>query len=207
VVSPPWALDLSPMKTVGVWRVVSVFVAAIALGAVYSVLRGNASGVHDLLSNVSAPWLALPLLSGWFAFGDRPWRGALIGVLVTAGALAAFDLTGSFVLGLGPHRTIAEAFRTLLEDSALLRIGTLSGAVFGALGSWLGTTRSTVVASVCAGLFMLEPFAWIATALWRDVPISVNARYYPIGGAEAASGLALAAIVWRRRTHSGLRRG
>jgi hypothetical protein len=190
------------MKAAGTARVIGVLVGAIALGALYSVLRGDASGVRDLLSNVSAPWLALPLLSGRFASSERPWRGAFIGVLATVGALAAFELTGSFVFDLGQHRTVAEVLRTLEQDSTLLRIGTVSGAVFGALGSWLGRTRSTAVLGVCAGLFMLEPVAWAATAVWRHVPVSVNSPYYPIWGAEAASGLALAAVLWRRRRHA-----
>lgn len=181
------------------WRFVVVIAGAIALGAFYSILRGNSSGARDLLSNVSAPWLILPLLGGWFACGERPLLGALVGVLVTFGALVAFNLTGSFVYSLGPDRTIEETLRTLVENGMLFRVGIASGVAFGALGSGLASQRSTLLIAVCAGLVMLEPLAWAAAAIWRGVPMATNSSYFPIWGIEAAVGFALAALFWRRR--------
>jgi hypothetical protein len=187
------------VKSAGAWRLVVSIAGAIALGTFYSVLRGNSSGARDLLSNVSAPWLILPLLGGRFACGGRPLLGALVGVLVTFGALVAFNLTGSLVHGLGPHRTIEETLRTLVENGMLFRVGIASGVAFGALGAGLAGARSTLLIAVCAGLFMLEPLAWAAAAIWRGVPMATNASYFPLWVIEAGVGFALAALVWRLR--------
>ena len=44
-------------------RFVFVAVAAVAFGALESVVKGSGSGVRDGIGNLSAPWVILPFLA------------------------------------------------------------------------------------------------------------------------------------------------
>jgi hypothetical protein len=182
-------------------RVLIALLGALAFGVVWSVLKGNASGIRDAAGNVSAPWVVLPLLAGAFAAVRRPLLGALIGLGVTFVALVAFYLTNAFVLDLGTHSTVQDVALTMRSVGNMwFRYGVASGIALGAGGAWLAGRRAgQTVGAVIAALLIMEPAAWLAWFAARGQSLSNSGVNPVVWCAELACGLALVASLCMRR--------
>ena len=146
------------------------------------------------LSGMSAPWLALPFAFGATARSRR--RAALIGAVVTAGALL-----GYFAMTLSPFEGVDVGHVDVVGFAASQRVnlagGVITGPLFGVMGFLWRRRRARLALLGVAAAFTLEPVARSAvgrlddqTAVWL---------------AEAALGIALCtyAAVSRRSMSSG----
>jgi hypothetical protein len=165
------------------------FVVAVLVGLVFgagdqylgSLPAANALGWWTIsVSGLSAPWLILPFLVG--VMQGRPWRGAVVGLVVTLAALAGyFAMTLSPMEGVRSH---ASELRDLLGSNWMNEVG---GVVMGPLFGWLGyrwrTRRSWIAATLVVGALCLEPLA--VTAVGRG-----SGRSAWVWTVEVAAGLA-----------------
>lgn len=192
------------MRMRAVTRIVLVMLAAVAFGAMMSVVKGNGAGVRDGLGNLSAPWVIAPMLAGAFAARGRIFAGAVLGLLTTAAALVGFYLANAFVLDLGPHSTFHDLGLTLDVGNLWFKAGAVSGPAMGAAGAWASRRGRYTVAAIVIATVVLEPLA-------------VYLAYYGLGGffgagdgqwngiyaGECFVGLVAAVVLWRAR---GVRR-
>jgi Family of unknown function (DUF6518) len=184
----------------GVRRILVLAGAAVAFGALESVAKGNAAGVRDGIGNLSAPWVILPLLASAAASRGRMWLGAMIGLLTTTVALAAFYLTNAFVLDLGPHSTLHDVSLTLNTGTVWFKAGVVSGPVMGAAGAWLARRGPLAVAASALGILVFEPVAVYLAYLASDGRFAGgNGEWNGIYAAEAALGGIGASVLWRAR--------
>src|SRR5450759_155741 len=78
-----------------------VVIQSVALQAVAALLKGQGSGVRDVLGNMSAPWLIVAFLAGGRSRSLR--AGGALGLEATLMALAGFCLAFAFAADLGDH--------------------------------------------------------------------------------------------------------
>jgi hypothetical protein len=168
---------------------------ALAFGVGMSLLKGNDGGsVRGAVANLSAPWLLLPFVAGATAGGGRVGRAALVGLLVSFGALAGFYVANSFVLQLGPHPWLVD-LRLAFGAGYFFKLAMLSGPAFGVLGARWQTTRSRSLGVLVAALLVFEPFASMAYYGGR---YTSEASVWAV---EVAVGLAVCALVVLRPRH------
>jgi hypothetical protein len=132
------------------------------------------------LGNMLLPWLLLPYLAGWSA--RTVARGALAGLLATAGAVTGFYEP----LWRSPRFSLSDWLfggRTFsgggpaghLVDSAWqwLVLAAAGGALAGAAGGWWGATRSWLAwLPVILGA-LLEPVGWYAVLGYLPHPLGL----------------------------------
>lgn len=144
-------------------RLATLVVAAVAFGVGDSILKGNGGGVRSALGNTSAPWLLLPFAGGAIVGRERMAVGAAVGLALSLVALGSFYSANAYVLQLGPHPWIVDMRLAFDGGKKFFVLAILSGPAFGLLGCWWAKTRSIVVPIGMAILFVLEPFAALAT--------------------------------------------
>lgn len=172
-------------------RVLAVVAGSIAFGVALSLFKGTSGGLRDFIGNLSAPWLLLPFLAGAAWRPGRLAPSAVLGLVASISALAAFYATNTLVLEVG--------LSTALESGRLFfALGLVSGPVFGLLGGW-ARRRSVPAAVAMAGFFVLEPAAWLVHV--HTLPLASSASYPVVWLAEGLVGAlgALAAVVLLRR--------
>ena len=139
-------------------RVIVVLLAALVFGAVAALLKGQGSGVNQVLGNMSAPWLMVAFLAGTRSRSLRV--GGALGLAATLMALSGFYLAFALSADLGDHGLAGDLYLTLSGyNSRYFLAGLVSGPALGAIGAWWNVRRSAP-ASVGIGLLLLcEPLA------------------------------------------------
>jgi hypothetical protein len=116
---------------------------------------GTLSILRADLGNLSAPWLLVAFVAG--SQGRRLRTGALLGVVATLVALAAFYAYTTAVVDLGGHGLLGDVRLELVGNRLYFVGGLASGPLFGIVGAWW-RRRPSVRASALAGALMLgEP--------------------------------------------------
>lgn len=111
------------------------------------------------VSQMSAPWLALPFIAGLRQ--PDPRRAAGSGAAVTLAALLGyFIMTLSPLEGVTAGQIHVRAF--LVSQLHVILPGLITGPLLGWLGHHWRTTRSWASAALIAGAFCLEPLARVA---------------------------------------------
>jgi len=163
-----------------------VFLAAIVVGLVFggadqylgSLIRVGPWTVA--VSEMSAPWLILPLAFGFTQL--RPARAALAGFVATASALTGFyAMTLSPVEGVALNTALADVPGLIGSNVQNIVGGAVTAPICGLIGQRARTGRWWPAAALVAGALVLEPTA-------RQV---VGERFPPL-------------IVWRMETALGL---
>ena len=152
------------------------------------------------VSQMSAPWLILPLVFG--ATQRTPGRAALTGLAAAAAALAGyFVMTLSPVEGVAPATALTDVPGLLGSNVENIIGGAVTAPICGAIGQRAGAGRWWPAAVIVAGALCLEPFA-------RE---AVDRRFAPayVWELETAAGLAIGlaaavtAVVGARRARAG----
>jgi hypothetical protein len=152
-----------------VMRTLAIALAAAAFGVAMSILKGNDIGIRDDVGNLSAPWLLLPFAAGTAA-GRRVLVGAVVGLLATVVALLAFYVANAFVLDLGPHSIVNDLRLTVSPSDYWVRLGLVSGPVFGALGALWRRRGYPSVGLAVVLLLVAEPLFWEAADRTHALP-------------------------------------
>lgn len=144
------------------WRAFLVALACgFAFGAADQYLgsRGVTLGLWATTASVaSAPWILVPFLAG--CSQTDPRRAALLGLLVTAAALAGyFTLMWSPLEGVRPDQVLATLPQLLSSQWHDIAGGLVTGPLFGRVGQRWRVYRSWTSAALVAGAFCLEPIA------------------------------------------------
>lgn len=188
-----------------VGRVLVVLVVAVTFGVLESLAKGSGSGVRDVIGNLSAPWVILPLVAGSAASRGRLLPGAAVGLLATIVALAGFYVANAFVLDLGPHSTLHDLGLTLNVGNLWFKAGAISGPVMGAAGAWLIRRGRFAVVVAVVGIVVFEPLAVYAAYLASNGRFAAgNGEWNGIYAAQAGLGAIAAVVLWR--SHSIRRR-
>jgi uncharacterized protein DUF6518 len=188
------------MRGRSIRRYVCVAVAALAFGALESVIKGNGSGVRDGIGNLSAPWVIVPLLAAAAVARRRIVPGAVIGLLTTMTALVGFYLANAFVLDLGAHSTVHDIGLTLDVGNLWFKAGVVSGPVMGAAGAWVRRRGRWAVAASVAGIALFEPLAVYVAYLASNGRFAAgNGEWNSVYGVEAVLGAIAAGVLWRVR--------
>jgi hypothetical protein len=138
-------------------RVMVVLMAALLFGAAAALLKGQGSGVRDVLGNMSAPGLIVVFLAG--GRSRSLLVGGALGLAATLMALAGFCLAFAFAADLGDHGFAGDVNLALSGNSRYLLGALVSGPAFGVIGAWWIARRSAS-ASIGIGLLLLcEPLA------------------------------------------------
>ena len=177
-------------------RVLLVCTAALVFGVGMSVLHGSAGGLRAQIGNVSAPWLLLPLVAGAVAGEQHLGRGALVGGVASLVALIAFYISNIYVLDFRGHAWPVEVGLTLRSGAYFIRIGLVSGPAFGALGAAGRRRHSVAIGLLAAGLFVLEPLAWLVYFWSGPGPGTVGMLTYPaVWVTESIVGLVACSVI------------
>jgi hypothetical protein len=140
------------VSVAGVRRLSAALLAALAFGILVGAFKGNDAGLRGAIGNLSAPWLLVAFIPSLRCRSLA--RGAVVGLLSTGVALAAFYATMTVVsaghLGGGGY------VRELAVEAAANRVyflaGLVTGPLFGALGAWVGRRHPRGVWLVVGGL-------------------------------------------------------
>jgi hypothetical protein len=153
---------MSPVRKLGV-----LLLAGIVFGVLVAVIKGQDTGVRDVLGNTSAPWVVVPFLAG--TRYPRVWQAALVGIATTIAALLGFYVAEAAILDLGPHPWYTDLRLTLGALRVYGTWGLFSGLLYGTLGG-IWATRSLVAAPIAVGLaFVCEPlivFLVVQKGVW-----------------------------------------
>jgi hypothetical protein len=146
------------------------------------------------VSQMSAPWLAVPFLAGWRQAHAR--EASIAGTTVTFAALLGyFALTLSPLEGVGADQIHLLSF--VASQLHVIIPALVTGPVWGWLGWRWRTARSLPSAALLAAGFCLEPLA--------RVVIADRFRYDAVGATELGIGIALLIVsvvgVRRRAGH------
>ena len=148
------------------------------------------------MSAISAPWLLLPLVAGAVAGEQHLGRGALVGGVASLVALIAFYISNIYVLDFRGHAWPVEVGLTLRSGAYFIRIGLVSGPAFGALGAAGRRRHSVAIGLLAAGLFVLEPLAWLVYFWSGPGPGTVGMLTYPaVWVTESIVGLVACSVI------------
>ena len=137
------------------------------------------------VSQMSAPWLALPFAAGATAGTSR--RALLLGVTVTVAALAGyFAMTLSPIEGVPLGHFPADLVALARSNTRNIVGGLLTGPLFGLLGWRWHATRSRWSAVAIGAMFCLEPLARLGVGS-LSAPATVWAVEILLGVALGAS--------------------
>jgi hypothetical protein len=194
------------VSVTGVRRLPAALVAAAAFGFLIGAFKGNDAGLRGGVGNLSAPWLLVAFLP---ALRCRSlMRAAVVGLLSTGVALAAFYATLTVVLA--GHLGGGGYVRELAVEAAANRVyflaGLVTGPLFGAVGAWVGHRHPRDVWFVVGGLVAGEI---VAVGLLQGRELLPPPLYFVWGVddwtpyvAEAIVGVAIiVAALWQRSGH------
>jgi hypothetical protein len=194
------------MSVTGVRRLPAALLAAVAFGILVGAFKGNDAGMRGAIGNLSAPWLLVAFIP---ALRCRSLaRGAVVGLLTTGVALAAFYATMTVVLAghLGGGGYVRELATETAANRVYFLAGLVTGPLFGALGAWVGRTHPRGVWLVVGGLVAGEI---VAVDLLQGHQLMPPPLYLVWGVddwtpyvAEAIVGVAIiVAALWHRSVH------
>jgi hypothetical protein len=139
-------------------RVFGIGIAAFAIGALDSLVKGQGYGIIGALSETVVPWFLLAFLAGACMKG-RILSGAIAGFGATMCGLIGFYFVNSFLFNFGAITWISSLHYSLGTGRVPFEWGILSGLVFGALGM-LWKRELTIIPVVGIGAaFVLEAVA------------------------------------------------
>ena len=168
-----------------------LFVAAIVVGLAFGGADQYLGSLITVgpwtvqVSQMSAPWLILPLAAGYTQ--RQPGRAALAGLLATGAALTGyFAMTLSPVEGVALRNAVADIPGLIGSNLENIVGGAVTAPLCGLIGQRARTGRWWPAAALIAGSLCLEPVARHA----------VGQLYPPnyVWQAEVAAGLAVAAL-------------
>jgi hypothetical protein len=176
----------------------------LSFGIVAGLVHGNDGGLRADFGNLSAPWLFVALVPGWFS--GSALRGMAFGTAATLVALVGFyvGLTTTMYGHLGDiHGLVASFAFVLSANQVWFAAGLISGPVCGGIAGFLGTRIATTWLPVALGSLMVGEIAVVTGVQDLDVP-GLHLRW---GGAsdlrgywfEAALGLLVLASLAARR--------
>jgi hypothetical protein len=181
---------------------VAIGLAAVAVGAAMSLLKGTGGGARLQLGNLSAPWLLIAFLAG--SRYRRVGTAAAAGVFATFAALVGFygeqsplvDLSAASIRFIeNPGQVVA--FVGTAHEIVYLG-GLVTGLLFGSLGWVWRTCRSRWALGAVAVMFVAEPVALVGTGAMIGGSHAVSS-YWWIWLGEIALGIALLAASIRPR--------
>lgn len=180
---------------------------AAAFGLAAGLVHGNDGGLRGAFGNLSAPWLFVALVPGWFS--GSALRGAVFGTMATLVALLGFylTLTATMVGHLGEVHGFVSSFTFVLEANRVwFAAGLFSGPVCGTLAGVLGSRLATTWLIVGLGALMVGEIAVVTAVQGLEVPVlhlrwagASDLRGYEV---EAMLGLVLLATLAARRLRS-----
>ncbi len=185
-------------------RFLLVIAGALSFGIVAGLVHGNDGGLRAEFGNLSAPWLFVALVPGWFSGSGL--RGMAFGTAATLVALVGFyvGLTATMYGHLGEiHGLVASFAFVLRANQVWFAAGLISGPVCGSIAGCLGTRIATTWLPVALGSLMVGEIAVVTGVQDLEVP-GLHLRW---GGAsdlrgywfEAALGLLVLASLAARR--------
>jgi hypothetical protein len=194
------------VSVTGVRRLPAALLAAVAFGILVGAFKGNDAGMRGAIGNLSAPWLLVAFIPSLRCRSLA--RGAVVGLLTTGVALAAFYATMTVVLAghLGGGGYVRELAVETAANRVYLLAGLVTGPLFGALGAWVGRTHPRGVWLVVGGLVAGEI---VAVDLLQGHQLMPPPLYLVWGVddwtpyvAEAILGVAIiVAALWHRSVH------
>jgi hypothetical protein len=185
-------------------RFLLAIAGALAFGLAAGLVHGNVGGLRAALGNLSAPWLIVALIPGWFS--GSALRGTAFGTMATLVALVGFyiTLTATMYGHLGAIHGLAASFAFVLSANRVwFAAGSISGPVCGTIAGFLGTRHAPTWLGVTLGALMVGEIAVVTGVQGLEVP-GLHMRW---GGAsdlrgywlEAALGLLMLAAMAARR--------
>jgi len=166
------------------WRATALVLgAAFAFGALDQYIGSLYSQFGTAVSGMSAPWLLLPFVVG--TLQPSRVRAAWLGLAATWPAVAAYVLMIDSPME-GVHLTLRVLWASGSSQWPWFLGGLISGPLYAILGHYWKARRSWLSAVLAATPVILEP---VVSRLGMR-----PAAYPPAGVAEAAAGLALAAV-------------
>jgi hypothetical protein len=165
---------------------------ALAFGLVAGLVHGNDGGIRAAFGNLSAPWLVVALIPGWYS--GSALRGAVLGTAATLVALVGFyvALTATMFGHLGEVHGVLTSFTFVLTANRIwFAAGLLSGPVCGAVAGLLGRRFSGRWLAAAVGALMLAEIAVVTGVQGLEVPI-LHLRW---GGGSDLRGYALEAAL------------
>jgi hypothetical protein len=140
------------VSVTGARRLLAALLAAVAFGIFVGTFKGNDAGMRGAIGNLSAPWLLVAFIPSLRCRALS--SGAVVGLLTTGVALAAFYATMTVILA--GHLGGGGYVRELAVETAANRVyfvaGLVTGPLFGALGAWVGRRHPRGVWLVVGGL-------------------------------------------------------
>jgi hypothetical protein len=197
-------------RVTGRGRVVRILAGAALFGVVAGLVHGNAGGLRSSVGNLSAPWLAVPLVAAWWS--GSVVRGAVIGWAATMTALAGFyvGLTATMVGHLGAaHGPLASYGVVLLANRIWFVAGLASGPLCGAFAGRAGGRLRADWLLLTIGSLMVGEILVVSGLGSRRIPVlglrwsDSDLRGYAV---EAALGVLLVAATVLRRGRPAARR-
>jgi MYXO-CTERM domain-containing protein len=173
-------------------RFILAIAGALAFGLVAGLVHGNDGGLRGALGNLSAPWLFVALIPGWFS--GSALRGAAFGTMATLVALVGFyiTLTATMYGHLGAiHGFVASFTFVLRANQVWFAAGLFSGPVCGTLAGFLGSRLATTWLAVGLGALMVGEIAVVTGVQGLEVPI-LHMRW---GGASDLRGYHVEAML------------
>jgi hypothetical protein len=176
--------------------------AALSVGIVLGLVKGDDPGWRGGIGNLSAPWIVLPLLAG--ATAPSRARGALTGGLTALVALSGFYAALTVLLG---RALAADPLRAFAVEVRANRVYFVFALLTAPLAGWLGASlrgNTARLLQVAGGIAALEIVAVWAAEGRRLLPAPLyfswavdDWRPYAI---ECAIGLAIVVIATLRAT-------
>ena len=201
-----WIIVSMSMRT----RFMGSLAAALVFGFVAGLVHGNDGGLRAAFGNLSAPWLFVALVPGWWA--GSPIRGAVLGSSATFVALLGFyvGLTVAMYGHLGETRGIVQSFEFVLEANRIwFAAGLISGPVCGAASGYFAGRLRTAWLVAALGTLLTGEILVVLGLQSVELPVvrvqwgASDWRAYEV---EATLGLlVLAALITRGRWKAGRR--
>jgi hypothetical protein len=156
-------------------RAFGIGIAAFAIGALDSLVKGQGYGIIGALSETVVPWFLLAFLAGACMKG-RILSGAIAGFGATMCGLIGFYFINSFLFNFGSITWLSSFHYSLGTGRVPFEFGILSGLVFGALGMWWKRELTIIPVVGLGAAFVLEALAraWEASNFfWHGHAVGV----------------------------------
>jgi hypothetical protein len=145
---------------------------ALAFGIVAGLVHGNDGGLRAALGNLSAPWLMVAVIPGWFS--GSALRGMVFGTSATLVALVGFyvGLTATMYGHLGAIHGLMASFAFVLRANGVwFAAGLMSGPVCGTIAGSLGSRLAATWLAVALGALMVGEIAVVAGVQGFELPV------------------------------------
>jgi hypothetical protein len=140
-------------------RALGIGVAAFAVGALDSLLKGQGYGIIGALSETVVPWFLLAFLAGACMQKGHILWGAVAGFGATMCGLIGFYFVNAFLFNFNTLTWMASFHAALGTGKVPFELGVVSGLLFGALGVWWKQELSLIPVIGLGAAFVLEALA------------------------------------------------